>query len=625
MKTKLVLLLLVMSSGLAFGQVPTYQLVLQNDALVGSTVYEFDIVLIRTGSTTLELASLQPILTFNTSISSGSLAFTINSGSSQLNALQQPANGRLSISGNELRIAPNVPPGAGSGTIIPVSPGLRVGRFRITSSVPFADLSANVAWKEIGSDPITKINAYVGGFNTPVTAPGSQVNTLANASLSPLTITSTSPLPPATARTAYADTLTASGGTPPYTWALKSGSLPSGFTLSSAGVIAGSTTLAGTYTFTPQVTDSASTSASSPFALTVNAGIPTQLAYLQQPTNASAGAAISPAVAVQLRDADGNIASTSGVSIGASLFTGTGTLGGTLNRLTDGSGTATFNDLSINRTGVKSLQTSGTGLTPATSSSFTISPGSPAALVFVQEPSDGQAGAVIVPAVTVQLQDAFGNNTPAIGLRDTMSLLSGSGALTGTLVRTTDATGLATFNDLSVNQAGAKELRVGGAGVTSATSRTFTLSAFTITASADAGGSISPSGTVSVNSGASQAFTFTPNTGYHVDSVIVDGVNQGSIPNYTFTNVTANHTIRASFAINTFTITPSADPGGTISPSSPVTVNYGANQGFSFTPNTGYHVDSVLVDGVNQGSLPSYTFTNVTANHSIRVSFATVT
>ena len=98
MKTKLVLLLLVMSSGLAFGQVPTYQLVLQNDALVGSTVYEFDIVLIRTGSTTLELASLQPILTFNTSISSGSLAFTINSGSSQLNALQQPANGRLSIS-----------------------------------------------------------------------------------------------------------------------------------------------------------------------------------------------------------------------------------------------------------------------------------------------------------------------------------------------------------------------------------------------------------------------------------------------------------------------------------------------------------------------------------------------
>jgi len=61
-----------------------------------------------------------------------------------------------------------------------------------------------------------------------------------------------------------------------------------------------------------------------------------------------------------------------------------------------------------------------------------------------------------------------------------------------------------------------------------------------------------------VNYGASQSFTMTPNTGYHVADVLVDGVWREAVTSYTFTNVTANHTIAASFAINTYTITASA-------------------------------------------------------------------
>lgn len=74
---------------------------------------------------------------------------------------------------------------------------------------------------------------------------------------------------------------------------------------------------------------------------------------------------------------------------------------------------------------------------------------------------------------------------------------------------------------------------------------TFTLAinTYTITASAGTNGSITPSGAVSVNSGSSQTFTITPNTGYHVADVLVDGVSQGAITTYTFNNVTANHTI----------------------------------------------------------------------------------
>ncbi|MBL0211221.1 MAG: PKD domain-containing protein [Holophagaceae bacterium] len=71
--------------------------------------------------------------------------------------------------------------------------------------------------------------------------------------------------------------------------------------------------------------------------------------------------------------------------------------------------------------------------------------------------------------------------------------------------------------------------------------------AFTITASAGANGTISPSGAVAVNSGASQSFSIAPNAGYAVGAVSVDGVSQGALASYTFSNVLANHTIAATF------------------------------------------------------------------------------
>ncbi|MCL2168049.1 MAG: C10 family peptidase [Lentimicrobiaceae bacterium] len=157
------------------------------------------------------------------------------------------------------------------------------------------------------------------------------------------------------------------------------------------------------------------------------------------------------------------------------------------------------------------------------------------------------------------------------------------------------------------------------------------LPTLTITATAGTNGTISPTGNVSVNYGANQTFNFYPNSGYHIDKVLVDNVNNpGAVAsgNYTFTNVTANHTISVTFAINTYTITASSGGNGTISPNGTITVNSGANQTFTFTPNTGYHIDQVLIDNVNNpGAVASgsYTFTNVTANHSISVTFATNT
>ena len=154
---------------------------------------------------------------------------------------------------------------------------------------------------------------------------------------------------------------------------------------------------------------------------------------------------------------------------------------------------------------------------------------------------------------------------------------------------------------------------------------TFAPLTYTLTASAGSNGTISPSGAVSVNYGGSQTFTFTPATGYQVSSVVVDGTAVTTASSYSFSNVTANHTISVTFSPTTFTLTASAGSNGTISPSGAVSVNYGGSQTFTFTPATGYQVASVLVDGTAVTTASSYSFSNVTANHTINVTFAPLT
>ncbi len=60
-------------------------------------------------------------------------------------------------------------------------------------------------------------------------------------------------------------------------------------------------------------------------------------------------------------------------------------------------------------------------------------------------------------------------------------------------------------------------------------------------------GSISPSGTISVNPGSNQTYTFTPNSGYWIDSVIVNGVQVPTASSYTFKNVTSDQSIRVTY------------------------------------------------------------------------------
>ncbi len=279
-----------------------------------------------------------------------------------------------------------------------------------------------------------------------------------------------------------------------------------------------------------------------------------------------------------------------------------------------------------------------------------------------------------------------------------------------------------------------------------------------IDATAKAGGTISPQGTGNFATGANQTYTITPAANYQVADVKVDGTSQGAVTSYTFTNITASHTIEATFSLlagialdkpataqsslgaytpgrandadgtnNSFwaagpypqwwqvdlgdffditsvyirnyydgdgryyryeihgsmdnvnftkiaektstdpatdtgdtynvtttarylrvimtynsanssvhisdfrafgtlnttyhTIEATAGTGGTISPAGAVIVAGGASQTYTITPAANYQVDSVKVDNVYAGALTSYTFTNITENHTITATF----
>ena len=157
-------------------------------------------------------------------------------------------------------------------------------------------------------------------------------------------------------------------------------------------------------------------------------------------------------------------------------------------------------------------------------------------------------------------------------------------------------------------------------------SSTFTpVPTYQIVASAGSGGSISPGGTVSVSEGSNRTFTINADAGHQISQVLVDGNSVGAVSSYTFTNITSNHTISASFSILKFNLSATSGANGTISPSGVTTRDYGASQTYTIMPSTGYRISNVLVDNVSVGAPSSYTFNNISSDHSISASFSLIT
>ncbi|MFN8529737.1 MAG: SdrD B-like domain-containing protein, partial [Anaerolineae bacterium] len=218
-------------------------------------------------------------------------------------------------------------------------------------------------------------------------------------------------------------------------------------------------------------------------AFNISPAAPTQLLFVQQPSNTVVNSTISPAVTVQIVDVYGNTVPLGGQPITLAIGTNPsgGTLGGTTTQVSDGTGLATFNNLSIDQVGVGyTLTASAPGLTGAPSTAFNITAGAPSQLAFVQQPTNTVAGNTITPAVTVEVRDTFnnvvtGDNSTQITLA--IGTNPSSGTLNGTLTQTV-VNGVATFNNLSINEAGVGyTLTASAAGLTGATSSSFDITA----------------------------------------------------------------------------------------------------------------------------------------------------
>jgi hypothetical protein len=232
---------------------------------------------------------------------------------------------------------------------------------------------------------------------------------------------------------------------------------------------------AGTYTLNAN-SGSLPTATSSSFV--VSAASASQLVFVQQPSNATAGVAIAPPITVQLEDQFGNAVSTSGVSVTlAANGPGAVTAGATASTV---NGVATFNATAIQLAGTYTLTASSSGLTSANSSSFVISPAAASKLVYGQQPSNAIAGQAIAPPITVLIEDTFGNvttSTASVALAfgtnagGTGTVLSGGGA-------TPAVAGTATFAAVSINHSGTGyTLVASSSGLASATSSTFNITA----------------------------------------------------------------------------------------------------------------------------------------------------
>src|SRR5437899_505607 len=214
-------------------------------------------------------------------------------------------------------------------------------------------------------------------------------------------------------------------------------------------------------------------------SFTINTGPPIQLDFVLQPDSTEAGATIGPAVQVIVRDALRNpVESFSGsVTLAIGTNPGGGTLSGTPT-VTAVAGVATFNDLSIDRTGVGyDLQATASGLAAATSTAFAIIAGPADRLLFTVQPSTTTAAGTVRPSVRVTALDGFGNRATQFTGAVTVALTAGTGTAGATLSGTTTVAavdGVAIFSTLSIDRVGSGyTLSAAAAGLTGATSTAF--------------------------------------------------------------------------------------------------------------------------------------------------------
>jgi hypothetical protein len=227
-------------------------------------------------------------------------------------------------------------------------------------------------------------------------------------------------------------------------------------------------TVVGNYTLTASAPGMQSIT-TAPFA--VSAGAASQLAFQAQPTDTVAGQNV-PDILVAVEDAFGNLVtdSTSPVDL-----TVTGPANPTAGPSGAGAvnGVATLSGLVLDKTGSYTLTVGSTGLTPATSASFNITPAAASQMVFASLPTGTTAGEVLTGPV-VDILDQFGNLATNANVSVSLSV-SGPGNFSAGNTTVQASGGVATFNGLILPTSGNYTFSASASGLPDTTSPVATI------------------------------------------------------------------------------------------------------------------------------------------------------
>lgn len=153
----------------------------------------------------------------------------------------------------------------------------------------------------------------------------------------------------------------------------------------------------------------------------------------------------------------------------------------------------------------------------------------------------------------------------------------------------------------------------------------------TVTVSVGDNGTVSPSGSVVVERGEDLELTITPDDGYRIASVILDGTDVTSEVKdsvFILSNVVSGHSVSVSFERIVYAVEISCSVGGSVSPSGDVPVAYGDDLTISIVPDEGYRISKVTMDGEDVTSSVTgqeLVLREVKSNHDVTVAFEKIT
>ena len=206
-----------------------------------------------------------------TPTTAGTYAFTVKVTDSSLLTSTEAATVTI-IPAPSMTFA--APPGGWTNTVYGYTLTASGGTSPLTWSVTSGSPPAGISLSPDGNLSGTPTATGTSSFTVKVTDANGQSATQATSITVAAGVSTTFAAPPAAAvNSPYSDTLTATGGTTPYTWSVNAGTLPAGITLSSAGVLSGTPTTTGSYPFTVNVIDANKGVATASITLVVTAAL----------------------------------------------------------------------------------------------------------------------------------------------------------------------------------------------------------------------------------------------------------------------------------------------------------------------------------------------------------------